>query len=625
MGNAVLKKSDFNSPFRQRGAVLILMVFIIGLVVTAVMIKSFNAASSKMQQDEKMLLALGQAKEALLAWAVSHKHNPGLFPWPDRNGDGNYDGSSDCATNSFAYSLFIGRLPSKPDTSPCYDPNTGLNVYAGYSTYPGMGQEFIDFEGNQLWYAVSRNVVRNNQAALDPIINPSIINSPTEPWLRVVDTRGNLISDRVAVVIIAPGSPLEGQNRSGAAGISNFLDLITVGATTYSNRDYDDPDEDFVMGGDATLNNMFNDRLVFITIDELIYAVEKRVAAEARKELQTYQAALGRFPYAAPLGSTGGYSCVNGATSGLLPLDSNPGATCTCASASQCTCGFSQIESVNFARDFGSWATNSLNCSRSGNDCTCNGAGGCTALFGFSEFNCDATGNCVASGWLPSGKFSFTGTFAHSKVNSTTGACTNSCGSTTVECDAAGSFSSGVCGDSGMAPTITVNAVVGENELTSVAAFNANFQGMSVSGIGIPEDTVVSAVNNANSLNLSKDVTVGGALEVKFSRLPEWFEVNDWQDYIYYAVSRDLAPTMNVGGKAGVTAMLVTTGAAVISVPYVESKEDTQNRISCDVADYLDSNSNAFSDLNADGEEIFDATNKRRTLNYNDQLFIVAP
>jgi hypothetical protein len=41
---------------------------------------------------------------------------------------------------------------------------------------------------------------------------------PPYPWIRVVDERGNLLSDRVAIALIAPGPTLPGQTRQANAG-----------------------------------------------------------------------------------------------------------------------------------------------------------------------------------------------------------------------------------------------------------------------------------------------------------------------------------------------------------------------------------------------------------------------
>lgn len=130
-----------------------------------------------------------------------------------------------------------------------------------------------------------------------PVINPGLLvsantnypydgstSSSPYPWLKVFDQYGRLISDRVAVVIIAPGPALAGQNRmNGIAPANAYLDQMTVGNSVIANHDYTRPDEEFVMVESADAG--INDTLVFITIDELIAALEKRVVGEVRKAI----------------------------------------------------------------------------------------------------------------------------------------------------------------------------------------------------------------------------------------------------------------------------------------------------------------------------------------------------
>ena len=81
---------------KQTGATLILMAFIIALAATVYLLKAYDPAQLRLEQDKKTYLALNEAKQALIAWAVSNSINPGQMPFPDRNADGNYDGRSDC-------------------------------------------------------------------------------------------------------------------------------------------------------------------------------------------------------------------------------------------------------------------------------------------------------------------------------------------------------------------------------------------------------------------------------------------------------------------------------------------------------------------------------------------------
>ena len=251
----------------------------------------------------------------------------------------------------------LGQLPIYGQTNPCIAPQTGVNI------------DFHDALGNRLWYAVSRNLVHKyendpaNPNPADPIINPDIIHAPVYPWIKVLDRNGTLISDRVAAVIIAPGTPLNGQVRSSpTAGAAEYMDKIQRGATIFSNQNYDIAGEDFIMGEDSRNIDVsdttyqkpyyFNDKLVFITIDELIEALEQRAAMEAKSLLKRYRMKNGHLPGAALLGSTL-YNSVSGTENGMLPIDVTD--ICSCSSGSSCSCRFSPIASVTMERDSGTW------------------------------------------------------------------------------------------------------------------------------------------------------------------------------------------------------------------------------------------------------------------------------
>jgi hypothetical protein len=527
------------------------------LALTTYIIHALNNSTIQTERNKKTFDALAQAKSALIGWSVNHPNLPGMMPFPDRNGDGDYDGKSDCYSGAFSYSFLLGQLPWAGQTNPCVTPQTGLGV------------DIRDGSGERLWYAVSRNLVRNYQTSTDPVINPGKINTPTYPWMIVLDKRGNVISDRVAAVIIAPGPPLDNQDRSG--GIANpteYLDSFQIGAATYSNKTYSlIPDEDFVIGEDSSAVRSddtsyqqpyrFNDKLVYITIDELMAEIEKRVAGEAKTALKSYNTAHGFFPYAAPLGTSSGYSCQDNNLLGMLPTGPSGSAlSCSCASGSSCSCPFSMISSVAFKRSGTStWSVTSGACTRTPTtqSCTCTGLGFCRNTTGSRRFDCNAAGNCTVTN--ATGTLTFNGAFTTASVSSYTGGCSYDCSTKVVTCNAAGTFSSATCSD---------------------PAFNSFL-----------------------------------------TSLP-WFTANNWQDYLYYQLSR-ATPTLTVGSITGVQALLAATGRPIATAPYAVSKGSAQNRPSCSVNDYLDSVENANADL------VFDAGNTARGSKYNDQVFIVAP
>ncbi len=540
-----------------------LMIFILGLGTAAFILKSLNTSNLQAEQNDKTYLALKEAKTALISWSAAHPFWPGIMPFPDRKeiSNPNYDGKSDCVTNGLNVSHLLGKLPLTGD-APCITPQQGLSV------------ELIDSESERLWYATSINLIRTNGANSTPVINPSIANAPLHPWLKVLDRNGNLISDRVAVVIIAPGAPLAGQNRSSAApNPSEYLDSYKIGTTVYSNSDYDNDDEDFIMGEDSrNLSPLdislakpyyFNDKLIYITIDELMAALENRALQEARQQLKSYNLSSNTlpdnrfYPYAAKLGEAGNI-CKDGQLGGLLPMQP---ASASCASNQTCSlsCSTTQVtftSSSPFAYNSSSGA-----CSDSGSSCTCTGAGSCsTATPPAKAFICNDNGVCTSSGATPDGSATFTYIPNSPDVTDITGACTGGNGS--VTCTGAGDFSSPRSSCSHARPGL--------------------------------------------------------------ANLPRWFTVGLWQNYIYYSIANGCtsavtgckAAGLTVGSRNNVDAAVIATGSVLTKTA---AKLTVQVRPSSNVVDYLDSIENTDNDF------VYDGAGTPRNSTYNDQVIIVAP
>lgn len=163
---------------------------------------------------------------------------------------------------------------------------------------------------------------------------------PPYPWIRVVDARGNLISDRVAVALIVPGPPVAGQTRSATAGPAAWLDRLTIlpGCAapcqpgSYDNAGYGHADGQPtvliagprapVFGAASALYQEpveFNDRLAWITVDDLAVAMERRARRLLVERLKAFRALHGHYPYAAATGSTAG-DCVPGLRFGQVAV-----------------------------------------------------------------------------------------------------------------------------------------------------------------------------------------------------------------------------------------------------------------------------------------------------------------
>lgn len=307
---------------RQNGAALIIIVFILAIALTSYILKEMNTQSIQVEHQQRVRERLNDAKQALLAWAVTNSVNPGEFPYPDRDTGGGYDGRGDCPfpiVNPFNRELLIGQLPIYGSDGCNGNQETGLGV------------DSEDGYGNRLWYAVSPNLVRDYSASANGVVNPPInsdlVNATN--WLIVLDHSGNIISDRVAAVIIAPGDAIGNQSRSNTALKENYLDSFQKDGAPYSNSDYDTDEEDFIMGASMdTIGNdpsytrpyLFNDQLVYITIDELMVALEKRVAREAVSKLRDYFNTYGYYPYASRDNGNNSCQLVDSFGFGLLPL-----------------------------------------------------------------------------------------------------------------------------------------------------------------------------------------------------------------------------------------------------------------------------------------------------------------
>lgn len=584
-----------HSRHSQHGAVLILVAFIIGLGAAALVFKMFNASSLQAEQDKKTMQALNETKQALIAWAVSHPNHPGILPFPDRNDDAPrfYDDKSDCVTVGVVGSHLIGRLPLLSDVN-CVNPQQGLGV-AG-----------VDATGERLWYSVSINLVRMSDASPTPVINPSIVNSPAQPWFVVRDRGGAIISDRVAAVIIAPGAPLPNQDRSsGIANPNQYLDKIVMADNTpYQNYGYQDPAtnpvQEFIIGddfrrvakNDPTYKNQsvepyyYNDKLVYITIDELIAAIEKRAAAELRTQLLNYKQATddltplipndGYFPYAAKLGASKAYACVTNQVAGVLPISNPAPASATCnynragtnVTADCGVAGFNQVAAVFFSKTnpLSNFTASAGACTFSGRDCTCTGAGSCTR--GAQTFRCDAAANCDTDNTAV-GEIRFMGGEFDPATKS------GRCAATVTASDTCQQASPGV--------DIRVN--------------------VRCAGVG---------VGSVSRNNACPDLVFNSGA----SALSAWLMGNRWYDYFYYISSRDGQKL--TAGKPNLDALLVGTGWSVVA-PGVSVKGENQIKPSCDIGDYLDSGENTNLD------PVYDAIAKQRTQNYNDHTYIVAP
>ena len=334
-----------------QGFVLLLIVLsmlAIGAVVFLNGVATSTIANRQLQQFIAGSDTLQAAKQALIGYAVNPPASmlnirPGMLPVPDSLANGNYDGQADsqCLGNT------VNGLPGVGSTStikrclgkiPWKD--LGLDI--------DFGQETHDPLGKVPWLAISANLASYD--ACLAVLNSDIANlsSPASascspgtwpypqpvilphPWLSVYDQNGSLLSDKVAAVLILPGPPLttETHNQSRTSvnpgNPSDYLDNInlplgcTSGCTTYDNAGLNNK---FVVippgtrypsnAANTALQNQlvpFNDTLVYITIDELMYYFERRVIGEMSKAMRSFKTNIvtgfTSYPWLQPLSAS---------------------------------------------------------------------------------------------------------------------------------------------------------------------------------------------------------------------------------------------------------------------------------------------------------------------------------
>lgn len=317
-----------------RGFALLLVVVAL-IAIGGIMLFSSSGGAGKAERaialQSNADQVLGKSRDALVGTLLGPNGSgvrPGQMLLPDSLENSKYDGVSDshcldgskpngmpAQTSSGANYRCLGRLPWKAIGLPS-----------------GASDEF-DVLGAIPWYAVSANLADPNTACL-AALNPAILTqtystfvcgNPSQlpyPWLKVCDGSGRILSDRVAFVIIYPGEPLatigrtQIRNRSPRPNPADYLDAVdtppgwlTLPANQRCSA-YDNAGltNEFVK---AQSSESFNDRLVYVTIDELMLEVSRRVAMQVREALITFRdvkvspplTTFNAFPWLSPLGN----------------------------------------------------------------------------------------------------------------------------------------------------------------------------------------------------------------------------------------------------------------------------------------------------------------------------------
>ncbi len=269
---------NHDSQKQQSGAVVLAFMLVLIVGTSYLLVNKLNANLIRVGGEERTRMALNQAKQALIGYAVMFPEidaksgtdpidGPGYLPCADINNNGSAGGSC-----SLSGGTSIGRFP--------------------YKTLEA--EDIKDSHGERLWYVVADNF-RNNPKKL------ARQNSET-----VSDSTGNLevngMAD-IAAIIFAPGVPQNNQNRdAGPNDHTNYIEAV-------------------FSSGNKVIQTSNTDNYILLTKDELMQAVEKRVLGEVAQALRKYQTDYDAYPWLSPFSdpSTSAFKTVINTWQGHLP------------------------------------------------------------------------------------------------------------------------------------------------------------------------------------------------------------------------------------------------------------------------------------------------------------------
>ncbi|MEQ1518754.1 MAG: hypothetical protein ABL931_19920, partial [Usitatibacteraceae bacterium] len=298
--------------------------------------------------------ALAQAKLALTGYAMRETsggagYRLGNFPAPDSLANGQYDGNSDgskCLSNSGSG---LPPVTGNNQNKRCLGKMPWRELALDYGRV-----EANDPLGGVPWLAISANLnvwdaclARLNSEVLNAVYSgfacPAAAGTLPYPWLTGRNENGTVLSNRVAAVLILPGAPIatETRTQTRATAIptqvsdgqaSDYLDSIRLplGCSASCSATYDNAglNNEFIAvplgtrypanSEDVAKRNQFvafNDVLLYITIDELIPLLERRVLSEMAAALRDVSGPAPKknigLPWAAPFVSPVGYANFN--------------------------------------------------------------------------------------------------------------------------------------------------------------------------------------------------------------------------------------------------------------------------------------------------------------------------
>lgn len=309
----------------QRGAVLLIMLAIVGLGSAWFLVSALNAETGGIEAQRRKHNAevLARAKHALIGYVAAQaikagENNPGAMPCPENLADFDSTTGREGLVGTSCGTTTIGRFPWRT-----------------------LGMEKLtDAAGEPLWYVVGPGWGV-------PSGSNTVINSGSVGQLTV-----DGVANAAVALIIAPGPAFSAQASAGCTAWNqarpdtgtpdwrNYLECENASSPA---------DASFVTTG---AGGSFNDQVMVVTVADVLPAIEAAIAKRIEREMVPLlntvyadsfsfgtTASNPAYPFAAPFAdpTTSAYMGQAGLTQGLLPANyhssSCPGGDPRCTSS----------------------------------------------------------------------------------------------------------------------------------------------------------------------------------------------------------------------------------------------------------------------------------------------------
>lgn len=265
-----MARSPFLNPvFRQRGAVLIAILALLGVGALYLFVKQLNSSQLRTARVQNTADALAQAKEALVGDAISQPTvaSAGYLRLPDLG-------------------FGVGFVAAEGGSPPNFAGNNKDYSVIGKIPWKTLGTTSLrDGQGECLWYVVSGRFKKS--PATDAL------NWDTLGQIDVIDGSGNPIASNLAALIVAPGQVLDSQSHVLSDAV------YTECGGNYDARNYLDPfDNAYAVSGEVNYftgstnnrvalgsnnkrfvmadNDHYNDRFLAVTVDDIFRPLIRR-------------------------------------------------------------------------------------------------------------------------------------------------------------------------------------------------------------------------------------------------------------------------------------------------------------------------------------------------------------